>query len=68
MVDLLTDLLPRLDRGTRALSTLVQVLADESGRWRRPVPAGPARDWLSGWTGSTVGARAARAALAVTAA
>ena len=63
VVDLLTALLPRLDRRTRGIGSLLAVLLDESVR-RGTVTSDPAlRAWLSEITGTSAAARAARALL-----
>jgi hypothetical protein len=64
VVALLTGLLPRLDRTRRGVGSLVGVLLDESLRAGTPATDPALREWLGGFRGSSVAARAARALLA----
>lgn len=63
VVDLLTALLPRLDRTSRGLGALLTVLLDESLRLGRRAEDPALRDWLAGFTGSSA-AKTAKALLA----
>ena len=63
VVDLLTALLPRLDRGTRGIGALLTVLLDESLRLGRPASDAALRAWLAGFTGSSAAAKTAKALL-----
>ncbi|MFE6234719.1 DUF6493 family protein [Cellulosimicrobium sp. NPDC057862] len=61
VVDVLVRLLPRLDRGTRGLSSLLDRLEEESARvGRAVVEDGTFRDWAARFTGSSRAARTAR--------
>lgn len=64
VVDLLTALLPRLDRTTRGVGALLGVVVDESLRLHRPLTDAALAAWLSGFTGSSAAARSARSLLA----
>ncbi|MGC3953140.1 MAG: DUF6493 family protein [Propionicimonas sp.] len=64
VVDLLAALLPRLDRTTRGIGSLLTVLLDESLRLGRRAEAPVLRDWLAGFTGSSAAAKTAKALLA----
>ena len=66
VVDLLTALLPRLDRTTRGVGALLGVVVDESLRLHRPLTDAALAAWLSGFTGSSAAARSARSLLATT--
>lgn len=66
VVDLLTALLPRLDRGLRGLGGLLQLLLDEQLRLGRVTEDGTLREWLVGFTGSSAAAKTAKALLATT--
>lgn len=62
--DLLTALLPRLDRKERGMAQLLGVLAEVQARLRRPVSDPALRDWLGGFTGSSKATKTAKALLA----
>ena len=51
MPDLLTRVVPDIDRGQRGLGSLLQVLLDESLRLGLPVTDPRLRDHLAGFTG-----------------
>ncbi|CAB5723439.1 Uncharacterised protein [Delftia tsuruhatensis] len=65
VIALLTNLLPQLEHKARGAGTLVTVLLDESLRHACPATDGSLRAWLSGFTGSSAAARAAKALLAL---
>ena len=64
VVDLLSALLPGLDRGLRGIGGLMQLLLDEQLRLGRVTEDEALRDWLAGFTGSSAAARTAKALLA----
>lgn len=66
VIEVLTDLLPQLPRDGRGLVKLLDVLAEESTRVRRPVIDPALLGYLRSFTGSSGAAAAARRALAVT--
>jgi hypothetical protein len=59
----LAELLPTIDRASRGLHTLVELLLDEHLRALCPINSRPLRDWLGGFGGASKAARAAAAAL-----
>lgn len=63
VVDLLTALLPLVDRRGRGVGSLLTVLLDESIRLGRTTCDPVLRTWLSGFTGASKAARSARALL-----
>lgn len=63
VVDVLTALLPLLDRRARGVGSLLTVLLDESIRLGRASSDPALRAWLSGFTGASAAARCARALL-----
>jgi hypothetical protein len=65
VIDLLTHLLPKLPRDTRAVGALLGVLVDESLRHHRAVTDPDFRNWLGAFTGSSGAAKAAKAALSL---
>lgn len=65
VIALLTNLLPQLEHKARGAGALVTVLLDESLRHACPATDGSLRAWLSGFTGSSAAARAAKALLAL---
>ena len=64
VVDLLSALLPGLDRGLRGIGGLMQLLLDEQLRVGRVTADEAFREWLTGFTGSSAAARCAKALLA----
>jgi hypothetical protein len=61
VVDVLVRLLPRLDRGTRGLSVLLERLEEEAARLgRTPVDDAGFRNWAAELSGSSRAARTAR--------
>jgi hypothetical protein len=60
----LAALLPALDRATRGLHSLVELLRDEHLRATLPVADAALRDWLAGMAGGSKTASAARTLLA----
>lgn len=62
--DLLTALLPRLDRKARGTAQLLGVLAEVQARLHLTVTDPALRDWLAGFTGSSKATRTAKALLA----
>ncbi|MDO5083677.1 MAG: DUF6493 family protein [Arachnia propionica] len=64
VVDLLTALLPRVDRGLRGIGGLLQLLLDEQLRLGRVTEDGALREWLAGFTGSSAAAKTAKKLLA----
>jgi len=63
VVQLLSALLPRLDRTTRGIGALLTVLLDESLRIGAGAPSPALREWLAGFTGASAAAKAAKALL-----
>ncbi|WP_456695301.1 DUF6493 family protein [Aeromicrobium sp. P5_D10] len=61
VVDVLTALLPRLDRQTRGMGAILAVLLDESIRLGRSTHVPELRNWLAGFTGGSAAAKAAKA-------
>lgn len=62
--DLLTALLPKLERKTRGMAQLLGVLAEVQARVQQSVTDEALRDWLSGFTGSSKATKSAKALLA----
>ncbi|MDO5083678.1 MAG: DUF6493 family protein [Arachnia propionica] len=60
VVDLLTALLPRVDRELRGIGGLMQLLLDEQLRVGRVTEDGALRAWLAGFTGSSAAAKTAK--------
>ncbi|MDO5067188.1 MAG: DUF6493 family protein [Propionibacteriaceae bacterium] len=60
VVDLLTALLPRLDRGLRGVGGLLQLLLDEQLRLGHSCQDPALREWLAGFTGSSAAAKTAK--------
>lgn len=65
VIDVLTLLLPSVDRGRRGLGKILTVLLDESIRAGRNAADPRLRDWLAGFAGSSETARTARRLLAL---
>lgn len=65
VLDLLTALLPRLDRATRGLGALLAILLDASLRHHRTATDAALRDWVTGFAGSSAAAKAAKAQIAL---
>lgn len=63
VVQLLSALLPRLDRATRGIGALLTVLLDESLRIGAGAPSPALREWLASFTGASAAAKAAKALL-----
>lgn len=63
VVDVLSHLLPRLDRGAQGVGTLLGLLLDETIRSELPIDAA-LRTWLGGFTGASGTAKTAKALLA----
>lgn len=63
VVDVLTALLPHLDRRARGVGSLLTVLLDESIRLGRATSDPTLRTWLSAFTGASAAATAARSLL-----
>lgn len=61
VVDVLTALLPRLDRRTRGMGAILAVLLDESIRLGRSTDVPELRDWLADFVGSSAAAKTAKA-------
>jgi hypothetical protein len=66
-IDVMTHLLPKLERDTRGIGALIGVLVDESIRRRRRVENSQLRRWFEEFSGSSAAAKAAKAALSLTA-
>ena len=67
VIDLLTQLLPKLPHDTRGVGALLGVFVDESLRHHRAVADPHLRNWLEAFAGSSGAATAARAALKLSA-
>lgn len=63
VIDLLGELLPRLERKTRGMGALLNVLLDEALRAGHAGFEEPLRSWLQGFNGSSATAKAARTLL-----
>lgn len=65
VIDLLSELLPSLERKTRGMGTLLNVLLDESLRAGHGVLDDLLRSWLQGFSGASTATKSAKMLLSL---